>query len=69
MRSLTIAMKRSKFTDFDRELRLAVRGAGRIKLQVDALYFDNSKFREGGPINTIVEREQRKAVFNCMRTD
>jgi hypothetical protein len=41
----------------------------RIKVQVDALYFDNSKFRERGPINTIVEREQRKAVLNCMRTD
>jgi hypothetical protein len=39
------------------------------KVQVEALYFNNSKFREGGPINTIVEREQRKTVLNCMRPD
>ena len=39
------------------------------KVQVEALYFNNSKFREGGPINTIVEREQRKTVLNCVRPD
>ena len=42
---------------------------GSLEAMRDASYFDNSKFREGGPINTIVEREQRKAVLNCMRPD
>ena len=58
-----------KFTNFYRELRLASCWLEGNKVQVDALYFDNSKFREGSPINAIVEREQRKAVLNCMRTD